>query len=355
MQYLPAELPAIRDRLVEYLTSTEGAFLHWSQDWPSGVEQELAGREALWFSEATLLHLAPSMVELLAEAKDGFGTAGFMDYDLPVMSGFAYFSMQLSVGTASGDQLRDLLEQFEPGQRPQITDQQWRVAELEWAESLAVLWHYEPSSSDHPQGLVVLSWYLERDAWWDWVHALYQIEGDSYNLSHFEDKIKHTLPPFIYDGHVVIECSPDAAGVTLDRYDRVTTPDHWRTRRTDMFRALCYLLRQRGIVTESVVTPDRATRRRAARTGREAAEVRVLALSGVGSGGQPGEGERSYAHRWVVRGHWRRQWYPSIQQHRPRWVAPFLKGPEGAPLLGGEKVYVTRPSSGVCLARDKDS
>jgi hypothetical protein len=40
-----------------------------------------------------------------------------------------------------------------------------------------------------------------------------------------------------------------------------------------------------------------------------------------------------------VRGHWRQQWYPSIQDHRPVWIAPHRKGPEDAPMLGGEKVY----------------
>jgi hypothetical protein len=40
----------------------------------------------------------------------------------------------------------------------------------------------------------------------------------------------------------------------------------------------------------------------------------------------------------VVRGHWRNQWYPSLNARRPLWIAPYLKGPDDAPLLGGEKV-----------------
>lgn len=51
---------------------------------------------------------------------------------------------------------------------------------------------------------------------------------------------------------------------------------------------------------------------------------------------------RVYQHSWVVRGHWRRQWYPSRGEHRPLWIAPHLAGPEDAPLIGGDRVNVLR-------------
>lgn len=48
-----------------------------------------------------------------------------------------------------------------------------------------------------------------------------------------------------------------------------------------------------------------------------------------------------YTHQWWVRGHYRAQWYPSIESHEVIWIAPYLKGPEGAPIK--ERVYaVTR-------------
>lgn len=37
-------------------------------------------------------------------------------------------------------------------------------------------------------------------------------------------------------------------------------------------------------------------------------------------------------HRWIVRGHHRAQWYPSLKGHKVIWVAPYVKGPEGMPL-----------------------
>ncbi len=47
-----------------------------------------------------------------------------------------------------------------------------------------------------------------------------------------------------------------------------------------------------------------------------------------------------YKNRWWVRGHFRAQWYPSKKAHKVIWIAPHMKGPEGAPIL--EKVYAVR-------------
>jgi hypothetical protein len=38
-----------------------------------------------------------------------------------------------------------------------------------------------------------------------------------------------------------------------------------------------------------------------------------------------------WAHRWVVRGHWRNQYFPSRQAHAPLWIHPYIKGPEDRP------------------------
>jgi hypothetical protein len=42
----------------------------------------------------------------------------------------------------------------------------------------------------------------------------------------------------------------------------------------------------------------------------------------------------TYRHRWIVSGHWRQQACgPKQTLRRPIWIAPHLKGPDGAPLL----------------------
>jgi hypothetical protein len=48
---------------------------------------------------------------------------------------------------------------------------------------------------------------------------------------------------------------------------------------------------------------------------------------------------RIYHHRWTVRMHKVRQWYPSAQVHRVIWRGPYIKGPADAPFMVGEKAY----------------
>jgi hypothetical protein len=52
---------------------------------------------------------------------------------------------------------------------------------------------------------------------------------------------------------------------------------------------------------------------------------------------------RSYSHRWVVRGHWRRQWYPSQGRHIPIWITEHIAGPDDAPIVVRDKVTVVHP------------
>lgn len=52
---------------------------------------------------------------------------------------------------------------------------------------------------------------------------------------------------------------------------------------------------------------------------------------------------REYHHQWVVRGHWRQQPYgPGRAQRRTTWIPPYVKGPEGAPLIGSDTVFAWR-------------
>ncbi|WP_406840810.1 hypothetical protein ACICHK_39735 [Streptomyces sp. AHU1] len=71
-------------------------------------------------------------------------------------------------------------------------------------------------------------------------------------------------------------------------------------------------------------------------------DVRVIRLAAPSprQSDEPGDAKRVYHHRWPVRMHKVRQWYPSQQEHRVIWRGPYIKGPTGAPLMMGEKTYV---------------
>lgn len=58
--------------------------------------------------------------------------------------------------------------------------------------------------------------------------------------------------------------------------------------------------------------------------------------------GADGTSTRTHSHRWVVRGHWRRQWYPSIQRHKPIYITDYIAGPEGTPIVVRDKIRMPR-------------
>lgn len=97
-------------------------------------------------------------------------------------------------------------------------------------------------------------------------------------------------------------------------------------------------------VTDTTRMPiERHARRRAERRGKQNIEdgIRVIRLRRL-AGETPSDHDDKlvmWSHRWVVGGHWRQQWYPSADEHRPIWIAPHVKGPESAPLVLKDRIY----------------
>lgn len=55
-----------------------------------------------------------------------------------------------------------------------------------------------------------------------------------------------------------------------------------------------------------------------------------------------GTSDRGFNRRWWVGGHWRQQACgPNHSERRPKWIAPYIKGPQGKPLVS-ERVNVWR-------------
>lgn len=83
---------------------------------------------------------------------------------------------------------------------------------------------------------------------------------------------------------------------------------------------------------------DRAERRRMARVGLPLSPVNVVKLRKIERRRDETGELVDWTHRWLVSGHWRQQWYPGSQEHRPIWISPHIKGPEDKPLIIKEKV-----------------
>lgn len=96
--------------------------------------------------------------------------------------------------------------------------------------------------------------------------------------------------------------------------------------------ALWLVSSQKGLTTSTFERVGRPELKRARRAGLPTAPVRVLNLRSSGGGESKG-GSVDWSHRWIVRGHWRQQPYgPGGELRRPRWIAPYVKGPEDKPL-----------------------
>ena len=77
---------------------------------------------------------------------------------------------------------------------------------------------------------------------------------------------------------------------------------------------------------------------RAAERAGVAPDVRVVQLRRAESSRDGAGGDRNWNHRWVVRMHKVRQWYPSEGRHKVIYRGPYVKGPADKPLIGGTTV-----------------
>ena len=98
-------------------------------------------------------------------------------------------------------------------------------------------------------------------------------------------------------------------------------------------------MRQKILVPYRQAT-SRAERRRAKKEGRDPEDVFVIRLRAREAHVRAAESSQTteWARRWIVRGHWRNQWYPSLNMHQPKWIGPYIKGPDGKPLVEPEKM-----------------
>lgn len=106
------------------------------------------------------------------------------------------------------------------------------------------------------------------------------------------------------------------------------------------------LMMQPGIADQTPQEVEPKVRKAIARSGRRVPDVTLVELRrryaprDHGDAGPPG---RNYQHRWIVGGHWRNQAHgPGRADRRKIWIAPFTKGPDGAPMLATTKVNVWR-------------
>jgi hypothetical protein len=92
-------------------------------------------------------------------------------------------------------------------------------------------------------------------------------------------------------------------------------------------------LMQQRIAVRHEERLDRPLRREAKRLAYPERQVVVVRLRRERSETHEPYGEANYSHRFIVGGHWRWQWYPTLEGHRQIWISPYVKGPSDKPLV----------------------
>ncbi len=304
----PAELPDIRAEIITWLDGARAAELWYRAaatghyDWPplrSSTAPSVAGStlratEIRRLREAVLFYVAADMVELTDAAAGSIPDFQLASEDLPSEVGLMVF--QRPIASISLDD-----------------DTQLGIA--------AVCWARMPGHN----AVLLGSTYLDR------VEAAPVFDRIAPNR-----QTATTEPRLVY-AHGAEFTWPFG-----DNEGTASGPLNFMTTLAPRLRAAWLLMRQKPLVDTSEVQLPRSTRRRLLRDGLEPRAVRLVELRRPRATGNTDESAtaREYHHRWIVRGHWRQQWYPTRQVHRPVWIAPHVKGPDDAPLLGGEKVNV---------------
>ena len=305
----PADLPELRYEIINWLHS-ETAHLIWRNAVKSGeaaafkgpdamtvprddaeineAASALRGMEIVKLEQAELFYVSPDMVDLAVTASRTLPEFDLAPEDLPSRAGLMVFGKCPDpwTGTTSGD-----------------------LGGLH-----AVSWGPHPARTGKS---VVLATYYDRS------------EAAPVINDRTERRDALREPALIY-AHGYDFCWLYGSGHPVE--------GDWGVFQATVRSA--WLLMQQKLARAVEVLPDRAARRRAQREGRQPARLRIIELRRPESCPPAGMSEREYHHQWIVRGHWRQQACgPEHSRRRPTWIAPHIKGPEGTPMLGGEKVY----------------
>lgn len=99
------------------------------------------------------------------------------------------------------------------------------------------------------------------------------------------------------------------------------------------------------VASITTIEQARKDRERAGRADISTSDITTIDLRTIRHIDTAPEQDQSGRHltvRHYVRGHWRQQWMHSSSTHEPRYIAPYIKGPQDAPLKVRERVMVWR-------------
>lgn len=313
MDLRPLMVPELRDELVNYIKRPETRALWrtmaqkygWAGSRALGPDRInfLWREEVRAASAGELFFVSPDMTELARASAATLPGFTMMREDLPAEAGLMVFAHPFTT--------------FDEAEA------QGNGSAL--VHMIAVSWSTFYSEEDKRSG-VYLTFYTWREA----NRASAEDAGmDASALTFYRDDI----PRLVHDNEAMIpfgehvDIRAEHAGTGVATYGAVVI-------------SAMLLMQQPGMATSSLYKPNDIDKAKMKRRRMKPQPVRVIQLRNAPTHRDNTDPSgREYHHRWAVRGHWRRQWYPSREDHMPIWIAPHIKGPDGAPLKTGEKVY----------------
>lgn len=264
-------------------------------------------------------YVAPDMLELAVAAAETMPDEPLLMEDVPTMAGFMYLPSPIRLMDIRGRLLS-------------VNAVIWQVV------GGKVVFHQLTDKND-PSDMISVQ--LREQYGDEWVQQLPRFSLADSCLARFGQELPRTIynatpiPPGAdvhighEDGNLIL-----ATNVPMD-----LTPEVRRDPFTSTMLALWRLMQQ-PLTNVSVEYPDRHTRKQLARVRLRDQRVTVIELRRRESRDH-GPAERDYDHRWLVRGHWRRQPCKDAAgewTHRVIWISPYIKGPEGTPLIIRDRI-----------------
>lgn len=267
--------------------------------------------------DATLFHATAEMTAVADAARQTMPGYRLHPEDLPAERGLIVFDIPIGQFDVEGDP--ELMSAYDRERLERLgTDR------IPPASCIAVLWGPAVTQDRRP-GVLVVTW------------------ADNSELADFQER-EGASPEAIamMRSFGVLSYHDETVLPFGDMYDEESGPD--RPVRNEALGTLLatWLLMGQPIVSAEAEPLPRQQRRALQRAGKPIPPVHVVRLRmprRPAAEREEGGATRTYSRRWIVQGHWRNQWYPSRNAHRPVYVPSHVKGPEGAPLIGSEKVY----------------
>jgi hypothetical protein len=301
----PVDMPKVRYELCRWYDERAEQFFKDNADASQGAPDKRARSGLRASSEAELYYVSPDMAELALAASKSMPGYALQPDDLPTPTGLLHSPTPLWQRTYPTD--------IRPGVTRDIT-----------YSYTGVMWHTWPPVEGAPLGGIAIGWLTDLRLYLEQVS----------DVPSLRDGAKALFPPLFEDSSMVFW--PFEHEVVAEEDPAYM----WSEAESPAFAVkTIWLLMGQPVASTFDAEYRRHDKRRLERQDIKPDPVRVITLRRPKTTTEHGESDREYHHQWIVRGHWRQQFYPKRGVSRPIWIAPHIKGPEGAPMLGGEKVY----------------